>query len=170
MEPVSEIEDEEDEPQETKPPTPLTSNSNSTPAPESPVKTNGVKMDNSTDTSERLDALARERDALREEVSELRQSLEAVRSKHDEEVSGLQEQLEETQSGKEHAETQYQELLGRVTTIRTQLGERLKAYAVRFVPSDHLETGSNVATGRSRTSQFPNRRPRRTEPDSARSK
>ncbi|RDI82311.1 Ubiquitin conjugation factor [Venturia inaequalis] len=129
VEPVSEIEDEEDEPQETKPPTPLTSNSNSTPAPESPVKTNGVKMDNSTDTSERLDALARERDALREEVSELRQSLEAVRSKHDEEVSGLQEQLEETQSGKEHAETQYQELLGRVTTIRTQLGERLKAYA-----------------------------------------
>jgi len=84
------------------------------------------------DTSERLDALARERDALRVEVSELRQSLEAIRSKHDEDVSGLQEQLEETQSGKEHAETQYQELLGRVTTIRAQLGERLKSDAVGF--------------------------------------
>lgn len=132
VEPISEDEDEEDEPQETKAPLPLMPKPNPTPSLKSPVKTNGVKMDSPTDTSERLDVLARERDAFRTEVSELRQSLEAVRSKHDEEVSGLQEQLEETQSGKEHAETQYQELLGRVTTIRTQLGERLKAYAVCF--------------------------------------
>lgn len=119
---MSENDDEEDASQETKTPLPH--------APKSPGKTNGVKMNTTTDTSERLDALARERDALRAEVSELRQSLEAMQSKHDEDVSGLQEQLEETQSGKEHAETQYQELLGRVTTIRAQLGERLKADAV----------------------------------------
>lgn len=129
---ISEVEVEGDEPQETKASIPLMLKPKPTPWPKSPVKTNGIKMDGSTDPSERLDALARERDALRTEVSELRQSLETVRSKHDEEVSGLQEQLEETQSGKEHAETQYQELLGRVTTIRTQLGERLKAYAVCF--------------------------------------
>jgi uncharacterized coiled-coil DUF342 family protein len=124
VEPISENEDEEEEagPQDTKTPKPIT--------PKSLSKTNGVKMDNNTDTSERLDALARERDALRAEVSELRQSLEAVQSKHNEDVSGLQEQLEETQSEKEHAETQYQELLGRVTTIRAQLGERLKSDAV----------------------------------------
>jgi len=35
--------------------------------------------------------------------------------------------LEESQSAKEQAETQYQHLLGRVNTIRTSLGERLKA-------------------------------------------
>ncbi|TID15705.1 Ubiquitin conjugation factor [Venturia nashicola] len=140
VEPISEVEDEELETQQTKLPIPPASNSNPTPVPQSSVKTNGVKMDSSTDTSERLDALARERDALRTEVSELRQSLEAVRSKHEEEVGGLQEQLEETQTGKEHAETQYQELLGRVTTIRTQLGERLKAYAEEVAQANsHIE-------------------------------
>ena len=123
METVSENDEEEEE--EVQEPT--------ISIPPTPGKTNGVKMDtSSTDTSERFDVLARERDALRAEVSELRQSLEAIRSKHDEDISGLQEQLEETQSGKEHAETQYQELLGRVTTIRAQLGERLKADAVGF--------------------------------------
>jgi archaellum component FlaC len=123
VESVSENDDEEEEPQDTKTPIPHTA--------KSPGKTNGVKMDSTTDTSEKLEALARERNALRTEVSELRQSLEAIRSKHDEDIGGLQEQLEETQSGKEHAETQYQELLGRVNTIRAQLGERLKSDAVR---------------------------------------
>jgi len=89
-------------------------------------------MDHDIDTAGRLDALARERDALRAEVSELRQSLEAIQSKHDEDIGTLQEQLEETQTEKEHAETQYRELLGRVNTIRAQLGERLKSDAVCF--------------------------------------
>jgi uncharacterized coiled-coil DUF342 family protein len=124
VEPASENDEEEEIPQEIT--TPVAHSSIS------PDKTNGVKMSDPTDASARLDALARERDALRAEVSELRQSLEAIRSKHDEDVGALQEQLEETQSGKEHAETQYQELLGRVTQIRAQLGERLKADAVRF--------------------------------------
>lgn len=98
--------------------------------PKDPVKSNGVQSANSADTSERLDALARERDALRTEVSELRKSLEAIQTKHEDEVSDLQDQLEDSNSGKVHAENQYQELLGRVNTIKSQLGERLKSYAV----------------------------------------
>jgi chromosome segregation ATPase len=93
-------------------------------------QTNGVSANNGADTTDRLEALARERDALRTEVSELRKSLEAIQSKHEEEITGLQEELEESNTGKEKAETQYQELLGRVNTIRSQLGERLKSDAV----------------------------------------
>jgi DNA repair exonuclease SbcCD ATPase subunit len=100
----------------------------------SPVlQSNGIPPSNgtdTTDTTERLEALARERDALRTEVSELRKSLEAIQSKHEEEVTTLQEELEETATGKEDAESKYQELLGRVNTIRSQLGERLKSDAV----------------------------------------
>jgi uncharacterized coiled-coil DUF342 family protein len=99
--------------------------------PRSPVpQSNGILPSNGSDTTERLEALARERDALRTEVSELRKSLEAIQSKHEEEVTTLQEELEETNTGKEDAETKYQELLGRVNTIRSQLGERLKSDAV----------------------------------------
>jgi len=84
-----------------------------------------------TDTTERLEAMARERDNLRAEVTELRKSLEEIQSKHEEEVHDLQDKLEESQSSKDHAETQYRTLLGKVNTIRAQLGERLKADAVR---------------------------------------
>lgn len=66
-------------------------------------------------------------------MSELRKSLEAIQSKHEEEVNSLQEQLEESNSDKEHAETQYNDLLGRVNTLKAQLGERLKADAVCVV-------------------------------------
>jgi chromosome segregation ATPase len=90
------------------------------------MKVNGV----SKDTSERLDALAKERDALREEVAGLRKSLEALTAKHEEDVAGVREQLEETQAGKEEAESKYEDLRERVTTIRTTLGERLKEYSV----------------------------------------
>jgi DNA repair exonuclease SbcCD ATPase subunit len=93
---------------------------------------NGVSASNGTDTADRLEALAQERDALRTEVSELRKSLEAIQSKHEEEVTGLQDELEESNTGKEKAENQYQELLVRVNTIRSQLGERLKSDAVRL--------------------------------------
>ena len=78
----------------------------------------------------RLDALAKERTALRDEVAQLRRSLEQIQGKHEEEVGGVQAQLEQTQGEKEHAETQYRNLLGKVNTIRSQLGERLKADAV----------------------------------------
>jgi len=95
------------------------------------------------ETSARLDAIAKERDALRQEVTELRKSLESIQSKHegqategaqsnhDEEVQALREELEEANESKEHFETQYNNLLGRVNTIKTSLGNRMKADAVR---------------------------------------
>lgn len=95
-----------------------------------------------SDTSARLDAIAKERDALRQEVTELRKSLEGIQSKqstgaadgsqcnHEEEIRSLREELDEANEGKEHFETQYKNLLGRVNTIKTSLGDRLKADAV----------------------------------------
>lgn len=82
------------------------------------------------DTEARLDALARERDALREEVAQLRRSLEEIQEKHEEDLISFREQLEETRGEKEHAETQFRNLLGKVNTIKSQLGDRLKADAV----------------------------------------
>lgn len=78
--------------------------------------------------------LAREKQALREEVAELRKSIEGMHGKHEDELGELKGHLEETQGEKEHAETQYRTLLGKVNTIRSQLGERLKADAVRIYP------------------------------------
>ncbi|EMD62688.1 hypothetical protein GGP41_003502 [Bipolaris sorokiniana] len=97
-----------------------------------------------SDTSARLDAIAKERDALRQEVTELRKSLEGIQSKqsagaadgsqcnHEEEIRSLREELDEANEGKEHFETQYKNLLGRVNTIKTSLGDRLKADAARI--------------------------------------
>ncbi|KAF2461471.1 putative Golgi matrix protein [Lineolata rhizophorae] len=81
----------------------------------------------SQSSEERWDALAQERDSLRAEVTQLRQSLESIQGKHEREMSGLQEQLDESVEGRERAETQYRNLLGRVNTIRDQLGEKMKA-------------------------------------------
>ncbi|KAF1955630.1 hypothetical protein CC80DRAFT_88015 [Byssothecium circinans] len=83
-----------------------------------------------SDTSARLDAIAKERDALRQEVIELRKSLEGIQEKHESEISSLQGELEESNENRDHFETQYQNLLGRVNTIKTSLGDRLKADAV----------------------------------------
>lgn len=87
-----------------------------------------------SDTSARLDAVAKERDALRQEVTELRKSLEGIQSKqqdvgtsdesqskHEEEIRSLREELDEANEGKEHFETQYKNLLSRVNTIKTSL-------------------------------------------------
>lgn len=82
------------------------------------------------DTSARLDALAQERDSLRQEVTELRKSLEDIQGKHEQEIGSLREELEEASEGKDHFETQYRNLLGRVNTIKSSLGDRLKADAV----------------------------------------
>jgi predicted nuclease with TOPRIM domain len=93
--------------------------------------TNGVqKTALSDDPTARLDELIRDREALRAEVTQLRQSLEDLQSKHQTEIEDVQTQLQDTQGEKEHAEEQYQNLLGKVNTIRSQLGERLKADAV----------------------------------------
>ncbi|MCJ1377692.1 hypothetical protein MMC17_000788 [Xylographa soralifera] len=96
---------------------------------ESLNKAEPVHSDEDTDTKARLDALAKERATLRDEVAELRKSLEEIQLKHDAELGTIKEQLEDTQGEKEHAETQYRNLLGKVNTIRSQLGERLKADA-----------------------------------------
>lgn len=82
------------------------------------------------DTDAKLEVLAKEREALRDEVAELRKSIESLQGKHDEDISDMRSQLEESQGEKEHAETQYRTLLGKVNTIKSQLGERLKADAV----------------------------------------
>lgn len=82
-----------------------------------------------TDATSRLDAMQQERDNLRAEVTQLRESLEQLQAKHTEEVSGVHKELEKSQEEKEEAETQYRNLLGKVNTIRSQLGERLKADA-----------------------------------------
>lgn len=96
-----------------------------------------------SDTNARFDAIAKERDALRQEVTELRKNLEVIQSKHEaaatpgessekyeEEIRNLRDELDEANEGKEHFETQYKNLLGRVNTIKTSLGDRLKADAV----------------------------------------
>ena len=104
------------------------------PVEESAVVTNGVKdltlEPDENDSAARFDALVKDRDALRQEVTQLRQSLEQLQAKHTSEVEAVQTELADTQAEKENAEEQYQSLLGKVNTIRSQLGERLKADAV----------------------------------------
>ncbi|KAF2745698.1 hypothetical protein M011DRAFT_446959 [Sporormia fimetaria CBS 119925] len=85
-----------------------------------------------SDAPARLEAMARERDTLRQEVIELRKSLETIQGKHEEELGHLQGELDEANEGKEHFETQYRNLLGRVNTIKSSLGDRLKADAARL--------------------------------------
>lgn len=102
---------------------------------ESPTSKDVVLGDKSTaptttDTDARLEALVSERAALREEVAHVRRSLEEIQGKHEEELGSIRKQLADTQGEKEQAETQYRNLLGKVNTIRSQLGERLKADAV----------------------------------------
>ena len=89
-----------------------------------------------TDTDARLEALVNERAALREEVAQVRRSLEEIQGKYQDEMGVLRKQLAGTQAEKDQAETQYRNLLGKVNTIRSQLGERLKADAVglRLLP------------------------------------
>ena len=55
------------------------------------------------------------------------EELSTIKSSHAEELVTVKKELEESESAKEQAETQYQHLLGRVNTIRSSLGERLKA-------------------------------------------
>ncbi|GAB7361567.1 hypothetical protein MBLNU230_g1619t1 [Neophaeotheca triangularis] len=119
------------------------------------------------DAETRFAALQTERDNLRSEVTSLRKSLESLQaassnsndaadqdqneSKSDsEELNNLREELEQTQQGKEHAETQYRNLLGKVNTIRSQLGERLKQDAEELAQArqqiEELE-GDKTQTG-----------------------
>lgn len=82
------------------------------------------------DAGARLEVLAQERTALKDQVAELRRELEGIQRKYDGDMDTVRHQLEERTGEKEQAETQYRNLLGKVNTIRAQLGERLKADAV----------------------------------------
>ena len=106
------------------------SNGTKDPRSSDPEQRDETSTSTSSDTSARLEAMSKERSALRDEVIQLRKSLEDIQEKHEEEIGGLREQLDDTQGEKEHAETQYRNLLGKVNTIKSQLGERLKADAV----------------------------------------
>ncbi|PCH04207.1 protein of unknown function DUF814 [Penicillium occitanis (nom. inval.)] len=79
-----------------------------------------------SEDSNKFDDLVRDRDSLRAEVTELRKSLEQIQHKHEEEMEALQQKLNESEDKKTQAETQFQKLLERVNTIKSQLGERLK--------------------------------------------
>ncbi|KAF3343575.1 hypothetical protein VD0002_g4735 [Verticillium dahliae] len=75
-----------------------------------------------------FDALARERDALKAEVEQLRKQLEAAPKPeaNDQDTAQLRTELEAATSAKEHAEEQYEGLLERVNHLKSTLGERLK--------------------------------------------
>ena len=81
------------------------------------------------DSNAALDDLTKEHNDLKAETTQLKQSLQDLQSKHGEELESLQNELAESQEARENAEEQYQSLLGKVNTIRSQLGERLKADA-----------------------------------------
>ena len=89
-----------------------------------------AQADDQGDTGARLDALVKERETLRDEVSELRKSLEEIQVKHTAELGGIRTELADTEGERDRAETRYRDLLGKVNTIKSQLGERLKADAV----------------------------------------
>ncbi|KAH7160697.1 hypothetical protein EDB81DRAFT_839184 [Dactylonectria macrodidyma] len=96
------------------------SKSNELPAP----TTNGEKTDSGT--SAKLEAMGKEREALRAEVEQLRKQLESIQESHSSEVTQLQSDLEESNAAKENAEEQYQNLLGRVEKIKETLSDRLR--------------------------------------------
>jgi hypothetical protein len=70
----------------------------------------------------------------------MRKSLEEIQSKHTADMEALQEKLDDAETKKEHAETQFQKLMERVNTIKSQLGERLKEDAVRSTTFNSKDT------------------------------
>jgi chromosome segregation ATPase len=80
-----------------------------------------------TDASTRLEVMSQDRDALLAEVEHLRRSLEDLQGKHAGEISVVRADLEQCEAERDHAQSQYQNLLGRVNTIRSTLGERMAA-------------------------------------------
>ena len=130
--------------------------------------TNGLSgatlAESTSDASARFDALVKDRDALRVEVTRLRQSIEELQAKHATDLEGVREQLQETQGEKEEAVEQYQSLLGKVNTIQERLKERLKADAVRWHDiCTQWMTGTDMHVGRPRTSKDTHRRAPRAE-------
>lgn len=93
--------------------------------PDPPAETSG--------SEDRFEALVRDRDSLRAEVTDMRKSLEEIQSKHRSEMEGVQGKLDDAETKREHAEAQFQKLMERVNTIKSQLGERLKEDSVRHL-------------------------------------
>ena len=114
--------------------------------------------DSTSDASARFEALVKDRDALRIEVSELRKSIEELQAKHRIDLDGMREQLQETAGQKEEAVEQYQTLLGKVNTIQERLKERLKADAVRRTLFTFCTFAFDMHVGRPRTSTVTHRR------------
>ncbi|KAI0453171.1 hypothetical protein F5B21DRAFT_304891 [Xylaria acuta] len=77
------------------------------------------------DTTARLDAMTKEREALKAEVEELRKQLEGIQTAHTQETTQLKSELEEVEAAKEQVEEQYQTLVGRVEKIKESVGNRL---------------------------------------------
>jgi hypothetical protein len=105
--------------------------------------------------SKKLDALAEERDMLRREVAELRQSLEDITSKRELEAKSLREEVDAANEDREKAEQKHATLLERVNSISATLGERLKSNAVRNVA---VTRWMLTQTGRDIPSKRPHRR------------
>ncbi|KAI0552749.1 hypothetical protein F4679DRAFT_49553 [Xylaria curta] len=77
------------------------------------------------DTTARLDAMTKEREALKVEVEELRKQLESIQTAHTQETTQLKSDLEEVEAAKEQVEEQYQTLVERVEKIKESVGNRL---------------------------------------------
>lgn len=80
----------------------------------------------SHETTAKLDAMSKDREALRAEVGQLRKQLETIQESHASEVTQLKTDLEESNAAKEAAEEQYEALLERVEKIKETLSDRLK--------------------------------------------
>lgn len=94
---------------------------------ESPKQVIENNTSDTSDASVRLEAMSQDREALRAEVEQLRKSLEDIQGKHAEEISAVRSELEESEAAKEQAQSKYDNLLGRVNTIKSSLGERMAA-------------------------------------------
>ncbi|KAG5951828.1 hypothetical protein E4U53_002179 [Claviceps sorghi] len=79
-----------------------------------------------SDPTAKLEAMSKEREALRAQVEQLRRQLESIQSTHGHELAQMKADLEDSNLAKEHAEEQYQTLLERVEKIKQSLSDRLK--------------------------------------------
>ncbi|KAG5924588.1 hypothetical protein E4U42_004599 [Claviceps africana] len=78
------------------------------------------------DPTAKLEAMSKEREALRAQVEQLRKQLESIQTTHGQELAQMKADLEDSNSAKERAEEQYQTLLERVEKIKQSLSDRLK--------------------------------------------
>lgn len=78
----------------------------------------------------RLEAALKEQKVHSDALKELQQELAEVKEAHTQELSEFDERLHRVQEEKQQLDTQYRNLLDRLATIKTTLGDRLKADAV----------------------------------------